>query len=78
MFSICPGRWSGKLHWPTLKKILGIGVPNGLENSMFQLGKILVLSLVTQFGTAAIAANAVANNIAEFRRCPEPRWEMQF
>ena len=59
-----------KLHWPTLKKILRIGVPNGLENSMFQLGKILVLSLVTQFGTAAIAANAVSNTIAVFQTLP--------
>lgn len=40
---------------------LYIGVPNGLENSMFQLGKIVVLSLVSTFGTSAIAANAVGN-----------------
>ena len=44
-----------------LKRILAIGIPNGLENSMFQLGKILVLSLVSGFGTAAIAANAIGN-----------------
>lgn len=37
---------------------------------MFQLGKILVLSLVTQFGTAAIAANAVSNTIAVFQTLP--------
>ena len=48
----------------TIKKILGIGIPNGLENSMFQLGKILVLSLVSTFGTYAIAANAVSNVVA--------------
>lgn len=59
-----------KLHWPTLKKILRIGVPNGLENSMFQLGKILVLSIVTGFGTASIAANAVSNNVATFAVLP--------
>ena len=53
-----------------IKKILYIGVPNGLENSMFQLGKILVLSLVSTFGTASIAANAVANNIAVFQTLP--------
>lgn len=53
-----------------LKKILYIGVPNGLENSMFQLGKILVLSIVTGFGTASIAANAVSNNIAMFAILP--------
>ena len=33
-------------EWPMVRRILGIGIPNGLENSMFQLGKIIVLSLV--------------------------------
>lgn len=51
-------------------KILHIGVPNGLENSMFQLGKILVLSLVSTFGTFAIAANAVSNAVALFQILP--------
>ena len=53
-----------------LKKILYIGIPNGLENSMFQLGKILVLSLVSGFGTAAIAANAIGNYVAMFAILP--------
>lgn len=47
-----------------IKKILYIAVPNGMENSMFQLGKILVISAVSTMGTAAIAANAVANTLA--------------
>jgi putative MATE family efflux protein len=53
-----------------VKNILKIGVPNGLENSMFQLGKILVLSLVSTFGTYAIAANAVSNAVAMFQILP--------
>ena len=53
-----------------VKKGLSIGVPNGLENSMFQLGKIIVLSLVSTFGTYAIAANAVSNAIALFQILP--------
>lgn len=53
-----------------IKKILYIGIPNGLENSMFQLGKILVLSLVSTFGTYAIAANAVSNVVASFQILP--------
>lgn len=53
-------------NYPVLKKILHIGVPYGLENSMFQLGKILVLSLVSGFGTISIAANAVCNSICSF------------
>lgn len=47
-----------------IKRILYIAVPNGMENSMFQLGKILVISAVSTMGTAAIAANAVGNTLA--------------
>ena len=39
--------WRYRINWEMVKKILSIGVPNGLENSMFQLGKIIVLSLVS-------------------------------
>lgn len=56
--------------WQMICRILGIGIPNGLENSMFQLGKIIVLSLVSTFGTYAIAANAVCNAVANFQILP--------
>lgn len=62
--------FSLKTDWQLLKKILYIGIPNGLESSMFQLGKILVLSIVAGFGTASIAANAVSGNIATFAILP--------
>lgn len=55
-----------RLKWKVLRKILHLGIPYSLENSMFQLGKILVLSLVSGFGTASIAANAVANSVCSF------------
>ena len=55
-----------KLKPRLMGKILHLGIPYALENSMFQLGKIIVLSLVTSFGTASIAANAVSNSIAMF------------
>lgn len=57
-------------HKGIIRKICYIGIPNGLENSIFQLGKIMVLSLVTGFGTTALAANAVANNIGQFQTIP--------
>ena len=47
-----------------IRRILFIGIPNGLENGMFQAGKLLVLNLITTFGTSAVAANAIANSIA--------------
>lgn len=53
-----------------VQKILHIGVPNGIENSMFQLGKILVLSVVAGFGTSAITSNAVCNMVALFEIIP--------
>lgn len=59
-----------RADWKMIKNILKIGIPNGLENSMFQLGKIIVLSLVSTFGTYAIAANAVSNTIASFQVLP--------
>lgn len=51
-------------------RILGLGLPNGFENSMFQLGKLLVASIVSTFGTTAITANAVANNIVSLQVIP--------
>lgn len=52
-----------RLNGALIKKILNIGIPNGLENSIFQLGRVLVVSIIAGFGTVQIAANAVANNL---------------
>ncbi len=59
-----------KIDWGMIRNIMRIGVPNGLENGMFQIGKILVQGLISSFGTAAIAANAVAGNIASLEIIP--------
>ncbi len=53
-----------------IKRILGIGIPNGLENSMFQFGRVIVVRVIAGFGTVQIAANAVANNIDAFGTIP--------
>ncbi len=53
-----------------IRKILRIGVPNSLENGMFQVGKILVLSLTTGFGAVAITSNAVAGTVVAFGYLP--------
>ena len=52
-----------RLDFHVMKKILGIGIPGSLENSVFQLGRILVISMIAGFVTAQVAANAVANNL---------------
>ena len=53
-----------------IKRILSIGVPYGLENGLFYLGRIIVLSIVAAFGTASIAANAVSGTIVMFQVLP--------
>ena len=59
-----------ELEAATLKSILKIGIPTGLENGMFQAGKLLVASLISSLGTAAIAANAIANSIGSLPNIP--------
>jgi len=39
--------------------VLSIGIPTGIENAMFQFGKLMVQSTVSTLGTVAIAANAL-------------------
>lgn len=53
-----------------VKKMLYVGLPAGFENSVFQLGRILVVSMISTFGTVQIAANAVANNLDSFGCIP--------
>ncbi|MBY3620176.1 MATE family efflux transporter [Acinetobacter sp. CUI P1] len=59
-------KFDGKL----IKQMMRIGVPYGLENGMFYIGRLLILSLVSTFGTAAIAANSVGSTIASLQALP--------
>ena len=45
-----------------VKRILGIAVPNGIENGLFQLTKVALSSITALFGTVQIAANGVAQS----------------
>ena len=47
--------------WSMIRRILGLGIPSGIENSMFQLGKLAIQSTVSTLGTSAIAAQAMTN-----------------
>lgn len=46
---------------PLIWKILAIGIPSGIENGMFQFGKLAIQSTVSTMGTVAIAAQAMTN-----------------
>ena len=53
-----------------IRRILRVGIPAGIENGMFQIGKLSVSSLTSTLGTAAIAANAVANTASTILNIP--------
>ena len=67
-----------RLQWKMIRAILRVGVPAGIENGMFQVGKLLVLRLVTSFDVgvnlaiqgSAVAANAISGSIAGFINVP--------
>jgi putative MATE family efflux protein len=54
----------------TIRSILNVGVPSGLESSMFMVGRLLTQRIFTVFGTAAMAANAIAGVINSFSFMP--------
>ncbi len=49
-----------------MKKILAMGVPSGIENGMFHVGKLVLTSVIATLGTTAIAANSISYQIIEF------------
>ena len=53
-----------RLDWNILRDIFKVGIPTGMDNCIFQVGKILVQSLVAGLGTTAIAANAIVGTVA--------------
>lgn len=52
-----------KFNGMMMRNVLKIGIPQALENSMFQVGKLCTQNLISTFSTAAIAANTTAANI---------------
>lgn len=57
------GRERFHFDWKVIRRILYIGIPSGIENGIFQLGRVIVVSIIAGFGTAQIAANGVANSL---------------
>lgn len=54
----------------TIKNILKISIPASLENSIFQIGRIILTSLIAVFGTSAITANAVTGSLINVATIP--------
>ena len=44
-----------------IHNIFSIGIPGGIENGMFQFGKLILMSLISSLSTAEVTANAIGN-----------------
>jgi len=56
--------------WSVIRRILAVGIPTGIENCTFQLGKLLVQSTVSTLGTNAMAVQAIVAQIELFTSMP--------
>ena len=62
-YEIHMGRGKFRFDGRVIRKILYIGIPSGIENGIFQLGRVAVVSIISGFGTVQIAAYGVANSL---------------
>jgi len=59
-----------RVYPKTMKKILGLGLPTAVESSLFDAGKVMVMSMISLFGTYQIAASSTATTLAHFAYIP--------
>ena len=53
-----------------IRNILNVGIPSGIENSMFMVGRLLTQRIFAVFGTVALSANAISSVINSFSFMP--------
>ena len=49
--------------WASIRTILKVAVPGGIENGLFQLAKVILGTITARFGTSQIAANGIGQTI---------------
>lgn len=59
-----------RFDWRLARQIARVGIPGGIENGIFQIGKIALVGLAATFGTTAITANAVTQTLASIEVIP--------
>lgn len=57
-----------KLHFykPQLRKMIRIGLPAGIQSSLFSISNVLIQSSINSFGDVLMSGNAAASNIEGF------------
>ena len=55
-----------RVDWKSAKEIIRIGLPAGLQGSLFSISNVLIQSAVNSFQSVVMAGNGVASNIEGF------------
>lgn len=55
-----------RIHVKKLKEIARIGIPAGIQGSMFSISNVLIQSTINSFGSVAMAGSTAASNIEGF------------
>lgn len=55
-----------RIHWPQLKKIVTIGLPAGIQGSLFSISNVMIQSSVNSFGDVVMTGNGAAGNLEGF------------
>lgn len=56
--------------WKIIRSVLRIGIPSGIENTLFQFGRLMTQSLVSTLGTVSITANSIGLTLASYQYLP--------
>lgn len=59
-----------RLEWGMIRRIMQVGVPNGLENGLFQVGKLVIAGVLAALPASMIAANAICNSVSSVVNIP--------
>lgn len=55
------------VHFPTLRRMMAIGIPSGVQSSMFAIGNVVMQSAVNSLNsTAVISGSSIASNIGSY------------
>ena len=55
-----------RVDWKSLKEMIRIGLPAGLQGSLFSISNVLIQSSINSFGSLVVAGNGVASNLEGF------------
>ena len=66
--SACRFQWKKlRIHFSTLKKMLAIGIPSGIQQSMFAIGNVVMQSAVNSLNsTVVLSGSSIGSNIGTY------------